>query len=73
MYEAVVANIEERACTAQLEVPINDPVNEPVAINVKPSYVSVGTPPKTPPLLYWISPELPSGRVDSPPFKANKA
>jgi len=34
--------------------PVNEPVNEPVALNVVPSYVNVGTPPNVVLLLYCI-------------------
>jgi hypothetical protein len=44
--------------------PLNDPVKEPVALNLVPSYVKVGIPPKTLPLLYCTCVSDPPG---SPP------
>jgi hypothetical protein len=49
-----------------LPSPLNEPVKDPVAFSSPPVYVNVGTPPKLPPLLYCICPELPPG-VPLPP------
>jgi len=48
-YEAVVAYE-----AVPNKEPVNEPVKDPVACRVVPSQVKLGTPPKTPLLLYWI-------------------